>query len=155
MENYEPIKTYFDGVEFRSRSEAMFAAFLNRRNIDWEYEPYLAPEWMPDFACCQGSVAVDVRVAQSIEDFKEVDIYKRAFNVPLGIEVIWLIPTSPIASDEYLGYAIFGWMLTKDGTISELVFTVDGQHLTYREACSYWKDVWIEVVEATEFAIAA
>lgn len=155
MSNYDPVQTYFDGVKFRSRSEAMFAAYLNRRNIDWEYEPYLAPEWMPDFACCQGSVAVDLRVAQSVEDFKEARVYMRIFSVPLGAEIVWLIPTSPVPSVERPGYASLGWMLTQDGEVSEIPFTVDGQHLTYRDACAYWKGVWIEVIEATELAIAA
>lgn len=43
--------TEYEGVVFRSKSEAMFARLLDMMNSDWAYEPdYMAVDgWLPDF----------------------------------------------------------------------------------------------------------
>jgi hypothetical protein len=47
--NIKAIETKYDGVLFRSRLEARWAAFFNLCNIPWEYEPYDFDGWIPDF----------------------------------------------------------------------------------------------------------
>lgn len=51
-QHHTPTATEYDGVVFRSKSEAMFAALLNKRCGDWIYEPdFLSNNnWSPDFA---------------------------------------------------------------------------------------------------------
>lgn len=43
------IKTKFNGIIYRSRLEATWAAFF--KNLEWnfEYEPYDLNGWIPDF----------------------------------------------------------------------------------------------------------
>jgi hypothetical protein len=43
------IPTLLDGVQFRSRIEATWAAFFASANIPWNYEPTDLDGWIPDF----------------------------------------------------------------------------------------------------------
>jgi hypothetical protein len=41
--------TWYEGVRFRSRLEATWAAFFDLTGFRWEYEPYDLQFWTPDF----------------------------------------------------------------------------------------------------------
>ena len=43
------IPTKYQGVQFRSRLEAKWAAFFDLLNWRWEYEPFDRAGWIPDF----------------------------------------------------------------------------------------------------------
>jgi hypothetical protein len=41
--------TMFDGVQYRSRLEARWAAFFTLLKWEFQYEPFDLPDWVPDF----------------------------------------------------------------------------------------------------------
>jgi hypothetical protein len=43
------IPTRYNGVKFRSRLEARWAAFFEQCGWPWEYEPFDLEGWIPDF----------------------------------------------------------------------------------------------------------
>lgn len=47
--SYKPKPTFFDGIQFRSRLEAKWAAFFSLAGWQWLYEPLDLGEWSPDF----------------------------------------------------------------------------------------------------------
>lgn len=56
------IPTEVNGVTFRSRLEARWAAFFDHINIPWTYEPYDLNGWIPDFLLSgPQSVLVEVK----------------------------------------------------------------------------------------------
>ena len=144
MTEYKAIRTAFQNIMFRSRSEAIFAAYLSDDERAWEYEPFVAPNWMPDFLV-DGRIAVDLRVAQVTDDFMSPEIYLQIFDVPLDVDTVWLAPTSPLLSREHPPYAILGWLINQDGSAEEVFIEVMGEPLSYREACAYWKKLWVDV----------
>jgi hypothetical protein len=58
-----PIPTKYNGVQFRSRLEARWAAFFDRAGWRWEYEPPETDGWIPDFLLigAQRSVRIEVK----------------------------------------------------------------------------------------------
>lgn len=58
------IPTKFNGVEFRSRLEARWAAFFDLCGWEWEYEPFDLDGWTPDFSIKKykgGRVLIEVK----------------------------------------------------------------------------------------------
>lgn len=53
MSDYQAIPTEYDGVLFRSKTEAIFARAMTLSNIWWAYEPeewrHVQSGWIPDF----------------------------------------------------------------------------------------------------------
>lgn len=67
------IETTYHGVLFRSRLEARWAAFFDGLGWPWEYEPFDAEGYIPDFALMgERPVAVEVKPAATI---KELDLH--------------------------------------------------------------------------------
>jgi hypothetical protein len=72
-------QTAYNGVIFRSRLEARWAAFFDLAGWKWEYEPIDLPGWTPDFLVkwpchhseCSGyhSLLVEVKPYLHISDF--------------------------------------------------------------------------------------
>lgn len=108
MSEHQAKPTEFQNVKFRSRSEAIFAAFCADNEWRWQFEPFFCPGgWSPDFLI-DDRIAVDVRPAQSLGDFLPLEIYEQSFSVPLGIEEVWLVPTNPLVSREQPPLAYWG-----------------------------------------------
>lgn len=74
------IPTRYNGVLFRSRLEARYAAFFDLAGWAWEYEPFDLPGWVPDFLVtfpcghseCGGSHSLLAEV-KPYRDIKEFD----------------------------------------------------------------------------------
>ena len=49
MPKYKSIPTQYQGVNFRSKLEATWAAFFDLNKISWKYEPVECEGWIPDF----------------------------------------------------------------------------------------------------------
>jgi len=49
MQEIAAIPTHYNGVNFRSRLEARWAALFDMLGWEWEYEPIDLPGWIPDF----------------------------------------------------------------------------------------------------------
>lgn len=45
----QPVPTRYKGILFDSRTEARWAAFLDRLGVDWSYHPFDLDGWFPDF----------------------------------------------------------------------------------------------------------
>ena len=58
FKNLQPIKTIFEGIEYRSRLEARWAVFFKRLNFKFEHEPFTVENngltWTPDFIVYEG-----------------------------------------------------------------------------------------------------
>jgi hypothetical protein len=68
------IPTKYNGIQFRSRLEATWAAFFDRLGWKWEYEPFDTNGWIPDFVLLfpmQQRVLVEVKPATSKEELLE------------------------------------------------------------------------------------
>lgn len=64
----KPKPTKYNGVQFRSRLEAKWAAFFDILKWPWLYEPVDLGEWSPDFISrLQGSVTVTEMVQRRSE----------------------------------------------------------------------------------------
>lgn len=46
---HKAIPTYYQGIRFRSRLEATWAAFFDQAGWEWKYEPIDLDGWIPDF----------------------------------------------------------------------------------------------------------
>jgi hypothetical protein len=119
--NIRAIPTTYQGVQFRSRLEARWAAFFDLLGWEWEYEPFDLKGWIPDFLLKghgalphfdqvnSEGVLVEVKPCSSFPCpiAEEID---RA-GVPDQFEAMIVGRTIPVASSVETsdGYAI-GWM---------------------------------------------
>jgi len=63
------IETVFDGTRFRSRLEARWAYLFSRLNWKWEYEPFDADGYIPDFVVMgPNPLLVEVKPDASVQD---------------------------------------------------------------------------------------
>jgi len=95
--NIKAIPTMYNGVQFRSRLEATWAAFFDLCEWDWDYEPIDLDGWIPDFIIHGGiDIYVEVKPFIKLEDFNDVidKIYKTKIE-----EHILLLGLSPFIDD--------------------------------------------------------
>ena len=88
--NIKAHPTKYNGVQFRSRLEARWAAFFDLAGWEWEYEPIDLVGWSPDFKVTFSSkdspwkwshtLLVEVKPYFSIEEFKG----HRCMDFPYG-----------------------------------------------------------------------
>ena len=70
----------FDGINFRSMSEARFALFLDKNGIKAEYEPISTGTYIPDFI--SGNVAIEIKpLAFLHEANKMLSLFKSLPNI--------------------------------------------------------------------------
>jgi len=124
------IPTRYNGVNFRSRLEAKWAAFFDLLGWRWDYEPVDFPGWIPDFVIYGKHKQVYVEV----KPFTEID-----WNVckKIGLAVgendmeLLLLGQTIFHSNDFDGTPAIGW-LREWGYWSECVlneFDEDGnQH---------------------------
>lgn len=67
MGGIKPIPTIYNGIQFRSRLEATWAAFFDLIGWKWEYEPFDMDGWIPDFMIVGRDQEVLVEVKPIIE----------------------------------------------------------------------------------------
>lgn len=63
------IPTRYNGVNFRSRLEARWAAFFDLCGWTWEYEPFDLRGWIPDFRL-EGRLLVEIKPIDMGEPFE-------------------------------------------------------------------------------------
>lgn len=95
------IPTYYQGVRFRSRLEAKWAALFDQLNWSWTYEPYDLEGWAPDFAIKgkRGDILVEVKPVPGAAHSPEFD--KAANHKAVSGSDILLLGHSPIREDEH------------------------------------------------------
>lgn len=79
--NLAAIPTIYNGVQFRSRLEARWAAFFDLAGWRWEYEPFDLNGYIPDFALFldnegYSNTIVEVKPALCYSDFGELPLRK-------------------------------------------------------------------------------
>lgn len=62
------IPTLYQGIRFRSRTEAAFAALFERLSWPWEYEPIDLKGYLPDFIVCFPAGPLLIEVKGPVED---------------------------------------------------------------------------------------
>lgn len=63
------IQTLYDGIQFRSRLEARWAAFFDQMGWSWLYEPIDLNGWLPDFEIGCAGTLVEVKPFRSYAEF--------------------------------------------------------------------------------------
>lgn len=99
-----------DGVRFRSRLEARWAAFFHLLGWPWQYEPDLGLEgWIPDFMITRGAgLLIEVKPVRSLDGF--ADHYPR-IEAAKVVAPVWLVGAALFysADREDPPIGMFGW----------------------------------------------
>jgi len=100
------IPTVFNGVQYRSRLEATWAAFFT--DLDWpfEYEPFDLDGWIPDFVL-RGDTTVLVEVKPIVEF---CDVTAAEMSVPDPTWELLLVGVGPRVLDGYCDQGALGWL---------------------------------------------
>ncbi len=100
------IETRYNGINFRSRLEAKWAAMFDLLRWGWTYEPTDFNGWIPDFAI-HGKEIVYVEVKPVSEFPKEVA--QKIDRSGCSDEVLIVGMLGPMWGDEF-DYPIVGWL---------------------------------------------
>lgn len=65
------IPTTYDGIQFRSRLEAKYAAFFDLCGWKWSYEPEGFDGWIPDFSLGEVPTLVEVKPFTTADEWRE------------------------------------------------------------------------------------
>lgn len=125
---YDPsrpgIPTLYNGIQFRSRLEAKWAAFFDLLGWEYEYEPFDLDGWIPDFLIKgkQGDVLVEVKPVTEFPADVAAEIWKacpkQAFHDDpdcMETDCQLLIVGSSIAIKEDENGESFGWTISIGG----------------------------------------
>jgi hypothetical protein len=124
------IPTEYNGVQFRSRLEARWAAFFDLCGWSWAYEPADLPGWIPDFRLGPPRVDalyLEVKPASSVDPavYKKINDSARGATDWLGEAV--LIGNEPMRGALFFS-AVVGWRLD--------VGVSDPRHFDTVEVCA-------------------
>ena len=93
------IPTMYNGVQFRSRLEATWAAFFDLCGWDWDYEPIDFNGWIPDFVIHGGiDVYVEVKPFTTREEFEYYDVVKKIEDTRIDKDIL-LLGVRPFGDD--------------------------------------------------------
>lgn len=85
MSEFAAIPTMYNGVQFRSRLEARWAAFFDLCGWQWEYEPFDLNGWIPDFVLSRhsgGKTLVEVKPDSSmLSDFDKTKPFRAEYDI--------------------------------------------------------------------------
>lgn len=110
MYEIKAIPTTYAGVNFRSRLEARWGAFLDLAGLKWEYEPFDLEGWAPDFLIrtSVGPVLAEVKPYDVVDFMKwqvlaggqcvTIPEYEKAFAHARQHQVL-LLGSSPVFHD--------------------------------------------------------
>lgn len=111
MTNLIPaIPTKFAGINFRSRLEAKWAAMFSLMGLDWEYEPFDAKGYIPDFVLLgDDPLLVEVKPAMNLDE-----CWSHVSKVEAALEGNWthdilIVGATPTMPGPEGGYAMDGW----------------------------------------------
>lgn len=100
------IETRYNGINFRSRLEAKWAAFFDLCGFKWEYEPIDFRGWVPDFflefPCGHSECNPTHTVYAEVKPYRSLDEFKGhpAYGVVWGCDTI-ANTASPFGYDEF------------------------------------------------------
>ena len=102
------ITTMYQGIRFRSRLEAKWAAFFDQLRWRWEYEPRDFNGWIPDFALLGKDAITCVEVKPIIKFPQEVADKIDASGCKEEVLIVGLTPLMP--GIEGIGTGHLGWL---------------------------------------------
>lgn len=115
------IPTTYNGIRYRSRLEAQWAAFFDKVYWRFEYEPEDLPGWIPDFALLhkRGPTYVEVKPLYSSDLDSRAAYIQRlaAVEVPQNREIL-LLGCDPFSESRYMhrnAGAQLGWFAREGG----------------------------------------
>jgi hypothetical protein len=79
------IPTFFDGIQYRSRLEAKWAAFFTQIGWEFVYEPFDGNGYIPDFLI-QGDMPMIVEIKPAVTG---PDFHDAMFKTLKGLEGVW------------------------------------------------------------------
>jgi hypothetical protein len=108
--NYEirAIETAYNGINFRSRLEARWAAMFDLLKWNWTYEPIDFDGWIPDFAI-HGEHVVYVEVKPVAEFPMDVADKIDASGCPNEVLIVGMLGPMPEGS-EWFDQTFIGWL---------------------------------------------
>jgi hypothetical protein len=127
---YAAIPTTYNGVNFRSRLEARWAAFFDLCGWKWQYEPCEFKGWIPDFAI-RGykKLYVEVKPYSTEKDWKEVVLDLEDLDLENEVLLLGTDPFSVTSSTSwsqgspyllgflYIPKKLEGWGTNLDGAV--------------------------------------
>lgn len=116
------IPTTYRGVRFRSRLEAKWACFFDLMGWRWEYEPFDADGYIPDFVLLgDDPVLVEVKPAINLDDFDAATTKAYTSLAGRWEQDILFVGINPFlcaaeAWHDGVGIGLLGeWQATEDG----------------------------------------
>ena len=87
------IPTRYNGIEFRSRLEAKWAAFFDQCGWRWEYEPCDFDGWIPDFLLTfnHGTILIEVKPILEFDLGTFLHVIKQEVGTPPKDRTIFLL----------------------------------------------------------------
>lgn len=117
MNNIAAIPTLYDGVQYRSRLEAKWAAFYDLLGWKWQYEPFDLNGWIPDFllpgAC---PVLVEIKPITERDGATCAKITKAARDDGFGGDILLGGCIVPATIPNLVEGTAIGWLLEGSGT---------------------------------------
>lgn len=114
-----PRQTTYNGVKFRSRLEATWAAFFDLINFNWEYEPIDLNGWSPDFLISDkrsplNYIYVEVKpfVFSEGKTSKDIDDIYSKISLSVKDGIVLLLGQFPFNGSNYRDEFLIGKMLT-------------------------------------------
>lgn len=100
VSNFKAIPTSYDGINFRSRLEAKWAAFFHLMGWKYEYEPIDLDGYIPDFVLtgCKIPIYVEVKPALTMKELQEM--CDKARRATLGKKLLCLGATIGYPEEE-------------------------------------------------------
>ena len=152
--------TMYNGVQYRSRLEARWAAFFDLAGWKHEYEPIDLPGWSPDFILHGKTAKVLVEVKPVYEFPKDVaDKIDNAIPCDHSNEVL-IIGLAPFLHSNY-DHHFIGWLRDINGTwdgspftdYGRLGFCSETQSFQCRMSDEYWGGCWTGDQDLTSAAV--
>jgi len=103
--NINAIETKYNGILFRSRLEAKWAAMFDLLRWGWTYEPTDFDGWMPDFAI-HGNEIIYVEV-KPVTEFPE-EVAEKMQGSGCKADLLILGMSAPICAEEFA--PMLGWL---------------------------------------------
>lgn len=118
------IPTLYQGVRFRSRLEATWAAFFDLIEWRWQYEPFDLPGWIPDFQISTNSKSFNPNYLVEVKPVPPDDLRSerpehRKIEAAIGdlnYQVL-LVGTSPQPCDDKRHKGVFVGQLRPSPTL--------------------------------------
>lgn len=128
--------TSYNGVLFRSRLEARWAAFFDLINWTWEYEPLDLEGWTPDFKVtfnCGHSecpsrhkLLAEVKPFYSLEQFKGMPVERNAYGQKYGSDGGLMLGQNPHITGWEMSHGAGGGFCTVEEWVDSRSFhTID------------------------------